>query len=357
MSPFSVFSPSAHRVRSHNPAPLPVPISTRQGLVKGLAVTAVAALLGALGVSAGLAAPVQAATTPCSDEKVTVMVEGFPTACANPGGNGYDTLRAAGFSVTVTQKQPDFICRINGTPDASVDKCLTASPVDAYWSYWHAPLGGDSWEYSTLGAFAYYPQAGSVEAWTWGAGEAPGTIPTSRASLSAADGTDYGITDDFGLSNIDPALLADDGQAATPDARTTGASLTPTPETNPTNPDEVIVYLDADGKQITKEEYEALTRGAVVQVSGSAQPSETSATTTSVSPSESEKPQSTRVMQAPAGTDATAQNLAATAVGTAAPDDDSQKWMIGMTIAFIALTAAATTATWAVRRQDSETQG
>ena len=103
-----------------------------------------------------------AATTPCSDDQVTVMVEGFATGCANPGGNGYDTLRAAGFSVTVTQKQPDFICRINGSPDASVDKCLTASPVDAYWSYWHATLDGDSWEYSNLGAFAYYPEAGSV---------------------------------------------------------------------------------------------------------------------------------------------------------------------------------------------------
>lgn len=319
--------------------------------LRGLAMAIALIALQAAGPGTPQAA---AATTPCSDDQVTVMVEGFATGCANPGGNGYDTLRAAGFSVTVTQNQSDFICRINGSPDASVDKCLTASPVDAYWSYWHATLDGDSWEYSNLGAFAYYPEAGSVEAWTWGAGEEPGSIPSSRASESTADGS----TSNSGLSNIDPALLAAEPLTTTANGQAaSGTRATPTPETNPDNPDEVIVYLDADGKQITKEEYEALTRGAVVQVSGSAQPSETSATTTSVSPSESEKPQSTRVMQAPAGTDATAQNLAATAVGTAAPDDDSHKWMIGMTIAFIALTAAAATATWAVRRQESETQG
>lgn len=321
------------------------PLSHRlRGLVLAIA-------LIALQVAGPGAPQATAATTPCSDDQVTVMVEGFATGCANPGGNGYDTLRAAGFSVTVTQKQPDFICRINGSPDASVDKCLTASPVDAYWSYWHATLDGDSWEYSNLGAFAYYPEAGSVEAWTWGAGEEPGAIPTSRASESNTDGA----TSNSGLSNIDPALLAAEPLTTTTNGQTaSGTRLTPAPETNPDNPDEVIVYLDAEGRRITKEEYEALASGAVARLSAPAQASESSTRpSSSAAATESEKPKSTLVMQAPAGDEgATSKDVTTTA---ATQGTDSQKWLIGMTIAFIALTAAAATATWAIRKK--ETQG
>lgn len=312
--------------------------------LRGLAMAIALIALQAAGPGTPQAA---AATTPCSDDQVTVMVEGFATGCANPGGNGYDTLRAAGFSVTVTQNQSDFICRINGSPDASVDKCLTASPVDAYWSYWHATLDGDSWEYSNLGAFAYYPEAGSVEAWTWGAGEEPGSIPSSRASESTADGS----TSNSGLSNIDPALLAAEPLTTTANGQAaSGTRATPTPETNPDNPDEVVVYLDAEGRRISKQEYEALASGAVTPSSASessTQPSSGAAAT------ESEKPKSTLVMQAPAGDEgATSKDVTTTA---ATQGTDSQKWLIGMTIAFIALTAAAATATWAIRKK--ETQG
>ena len=139
-------------------------------------------MAGAIPVALNLLAPAAyAATSPCGDDEVTVIVEGFGVGCAPPGGNGYDTLRAAGFDVEVTQKFPDFVCRINGSPGVDVDKCLTASPSDGYWAYWHAPLGASDWTYSNNGAFTRTPEAGTVDAWMWGAGEKPGAVPLGQS--------------------------------------------------------------------------------------------------------------------------------------------------------------------------------
>lgn len=174
-----------------------------------------------------LATPAE--TTPCSDDEVTVLVDGFGAGCAPPGGNGYETLRAAGFEVEVTQKFPDFVCRINGSPGAEVDKCLTASPADAYWSYWHAPLGASEWTYSNNGAFTRSPAAGTVEAWVWGAGKEPGAVPVSQSQKTHgersqlprynADTADVGSDDRHlegsATTGQDTEGIMDDAQTAT----------------------------------------------------------------------------------------------------------------------------------------------
>jgi hypothetical protein len=135
---------------------------------------------------AGLAmagAPLTARAADCAG--VTVVVDfrslggGVQTGCA-PGdpSSGTAALTAAGFGYTVAARQPGFVCRINDRP--SSDPCVTTSPTTAYWSDWHARPGG-SWLYGDTSASAHDPAPGSVEGWSFGAGEQPGTAPPAPA--------------------------------------------------------------------------------------------------------------------------------------------------------------------------------
>ena len=134
------------------------------------------------------AAPVAAQAADCAG--VTVVVDfrslggGVQTGCA-PGdpSSGTAALSAAGFGFTFAARQPGFVCRINGRP--SSDPCVNTSPTTAYWAYWHGQPGG-SWAYSSTSASAYDPAPGSVEGWSFGAGEQPGIAPPAPAPKPTA---------------------------------------------------------------------------------------------------------------------------------------------------------------------------
>ncbi|MFP7364884.1 oxidoreductase [Corynebacterium callunae] len=334
-------------------------------VAKAIAIAVALWLLLALSPWAPWAPAAHALTTPCTDEQVTVLVEGHPMSCATAGGSGYDVLVEAGFSIEGTVKFPDFICRINSFPSVAVDNCLTTSPDDAYWAYWKAPLGGSDWEYSNLGAFSDFPAAGTVVAWQWGAGERPGEIPAKAASteVSVTEEEDPLATfnpndliipelEEFPTSATTPAPtpVAPGSPAAAP-----AAAPVPSPVVNPDNPQEVLVYQDAAGNPITKEQYDALVAAAN---SGTLAPSAASPTSTSpgtgpgapASAITSANPTSTLVMQAPAATQTT---LSATA--PAAATNESEAWMIGLSLAFTTVIGASALGTWVVRR--SEIQG
>jgi len=71
---------------------------------------------------------------------------------------GYDALQAAGFTTAGDEHDgPEFICRIDDDPPPSQDPCVNTPPATAYWSYWHADAGQDTWTYSTLGRPAISP--------------------------------------------------------------------------------------------------------------------------------------------------------------------------------------------------------
>ncbi|BAU94937.1 hypothetical protein N24_0675 [Corynebacterium suranareeae] len=318
-----------------------------------------------------------ALTTPCDDDQVTVMVEGFTVGCAEPGGNGYQTLLDAGFDVETTMEFPDYLCRINNYPGPDVDECMTTSPAEAYWAYWHAPLGGDEWEYSNLGAFSYYPEAGTVEAWYWGDTDRPGAIPVSKTQaelgLDSQDPSyNYDGFDPSDFKTTTPTTSAPMADSGTDDSNEpseaviAGSGVGPaggqgtaaTAEINPENPNEVLVYQDSDGNSITKDDYEKLvaaaaapqTTSAVQAPAGSGPAGETAIAT-------EEDPMSTQVLVAPAGTDATNGTAESTPqiYATSAEESSTQGWIIGLTLAVISLVSASAVAAWAIRR--SEIQG
>lgn len=151
-------------------------------LLSRVTVLALAAGTVAAAASLGVPAPVaSAAPTPCKATEVTVIVVGQKTGCARAGLTGAKALEDAGFQLTRVQTQPGFICRINGAP--ANDPCVRTPPATAYWSYWHAPLGGQ-WTYSQWGADNRTAPAGTVEAWAFGDSARPGAVPDAPAAAA-----------------------------------------------------------------------------------------------------------------------------------------------------------------------------
>ncbi len=117
--------------------------------------------------------------------------------CGVNSATGYALLQAAGFTTAGDRHDgAGFICRLgNGAfnggaqyPTAAQDACIVTPPATAYWSYWLAPAGQNTWSYSPRGAATEVPKPGEVEAWVFGATNTAGTSggPTfSPASVRA----------------------------------------------------------------------------------------------------------------------------------------------------------------------------
>ncbi|MEU8390395.1 LPXTG cell wall anchor domain-containing protein [Micromonospora sp. NPDC048843] len=112
-------------------------------------------------------------------------------SCGTTPTTGYQLLNQGGWRTTGTQHDgPAFICRIGyaghqgGTqyPTPADEGCALTPPASAYWSYWHADPGQNSWVYSQLGAMSYKPKPGSVDLWIFGATDIGGTEGRPRFS-------------------------------------------------------------------------------------------------------------------------------------------------------------------------------
>ncbi|MDG4795628.1 hypothetical protein [Micromonospora sp. WMMD1082] len=132
-------------------------------------------VLAAAGILVGPGPAAAGSAGYCPDANgVTVVVDfkelggGTVVRCA-PGdqATGLAALKNAGFQIAGTLRWGEgFICRIEGKPTASAEKCVDTPPASAYWSYWHAPNGG-TWAYSDRGVLNRKPPAGSFEGWSF----------------------------------------------------------------------------------------------------------------------------------------------------------------------------------------------
>jgi hypothetical protein len=161
--------------------------------------------------AAGAAATPRAWAAPepmshCSTTAGVVMAVSFAhwggpllRSCASTPATAYGMLNQGGWQTTGTQHDgPGFICRIGysgyqgGTqyPTAAQESCVLTPPSSAYWTFWRAGPGQNTWSYSQTGATGYSPPPGSVELWVFGGTNLGGTsgsaVPTiSPASLRA----------------------------------------------------------------------------------------------------------------------------------------------------------------------------
>ncbi|MEV6475355.1 hypothetical protein [Streptomyces sp. NPDC051657] len=154
--------------------------------------------LGALGLAgAALLAPAgQASAAPqpigrCTTSTGVVLAVDFShwggpvyRSCGTTPTTGYELLNQGGWRTTGTGHDgPAFICRIGYSgyqggkqyPTSQQEDCVLTPPASAYWSYWHADPGENTWEYSQLGAMSYRPRPGSVDLWIFGGTNIEGT--------------------------------------------------------------------------------------------------------------------------------------------------------------------------------------
>lgn len=150
----------------------------------GLTVAALAATVGPAG-----AAP--QAMGQCTTSSGVVLAVDFShwggpvyRSCGTTPTTGYELLNQGGWATTGTGHDgPAFICRIGYSghqggkqyPTPQQDDCVLTPPASAYWSYWHANPGQNTWEYSQLGAMLYKPKPGSVDLWIFGGTNIEGT--------------------------------------------------------------------------------------------------------------------------------------------------------------------------------------
>ncbi|MEU9618922.1 hypothetical protein ACIP4W_22780 [Streptomyces sp. NPDC088846] len=127
----------------------------------------------------------------CTTSSGTVLAVDFShwggpvyRSCGTTPTTGYELLNQGGWRTTGTGHDgPAFICRIGYSghqggkqyPTPQQDDCVLTPPASAYWSYWHADPGANSWEYSQLGAMLYKPKPGSVDLWIFGGTNIEGT--------------------------------------------------------------------------------------------------------------------------------------------------------------------------------------
>jgi hypothetical protein len=159
--------------------------------------------------------------------------------CATTLSTGYNAMYEAGFITQGTQEDGSaFICRIGLSsegsssyePTPSEDSCVDTPPATAYWSYWHADAGQNTWSYSQQGAMDYIPPPGSVDAWVFGATNLSGTTggPTFPPSAVRATNTSPTAT----TTTVPPSTVPP--STATPTSTKTTSPTTPTSSDPPT---------------------------------------------------------------------------------------------------------------------------
>jgi hypothetical protein len=161
------------------------------------ATTSVGLLTVAVSATTAGADPIASCTTTSG---VIVAVDFAPwggnieRGCDATLTTGYAALQAAGFTTAGDAHDgPEFICRIDDDPPPSQDPCINTPPATAYWSYWHADAGQDTWTYSTLGAASYQPLPGSVDAWTFGSTDLGGADGQPSFPPSAVRATNAAV--------------------------------------------------------------------------------------------------------------------------------------------------------------------
>jgi hypothetical protein len=166
-------------------------------------VLAVALLVTAAGAAAAPRA--WAAPEPmshCSTTTGVVMAVSFAhwggpllRSCASTPATAYGMLNQGGWQTTGTEHDgPGFICRIGyrgyqgGTqyPTAAQESCVLTPPSSAYWTFWRAGPGQNTWSYSQTGATGYSPPPGSVELWVFGGTNLGGTSGSAVPTISPA---------------------------------------------------------------------------------------------------------------------------------------------------------------------------
>lgn len=207
---------------------------------------AAALALGAALVAVPVSTQPASAATCAAGSGVSVVVDpnslggAVVTSCvADGGGKTAATLfSAAGHALTYAQRQPGFVCRVDGAP--ADDPCVNASPADRFWSLWWSNGTSGTWTYSSQGVTSLkVPEGGSVAfsfddvegsappSATPPKGSAPSASPTPTSSGSGSGGGSgsgsSGSSGTGGSAGLTPSTGGSTPAAPGPSARSEAA--------------------------------------------------------------------------------------------------------------------------------------
>ncbi|MGV9263776.1 hypothetical protein ACWDRR_03805 [Kitasatospora sp. NPDC003701] len=208
----------------------------RTGRLLGAAAVTFALTLGGVGAGATPAAATSLPLEQCTTTSGVVLAVDFSKwggpllrSCGTTPTTGYTLLNQGGWKTAGTGHDgPAFICRIGYSgfqggkqyPTPDQEKCVLTPPATAYWSYWHADPGENSWSYSQLGAMSYQPKPGSVDLWIFGGTNIEGT--EGRPTFSPDTVRAHNITPGGGPAVTPPP--ADGGTAGGSGSGSTGGA-------------------------------------------------------------------------------------------------------------------------------------
>lgn len=126
--------------------------------------------------------PASAAVCPAGTG-VTVVV-GSGTSCdTDGGGTAKDNFGDAGHTLTYVDRQPGFVCRVDGAPSSAT--CVD-TPAGSYWALWWSDGTSGSWTYSDRGVGTLKVPQGGYVGFVYGNGKTPpGVAPISRTEPTA----------------------------------------------------------------------------------------------------------------------------------------------------------------------------
>jgi hypothetical protein len=147
------------------------------------------------------------------------------TACDAGGGGKTAATQMAdvGHTLTYVQRQPGFVCRVDGKPKD--DPCVNTPPSDAYWSLWWSDGKSGTWTYSSAGVGSLKVPAGGYVALSWqgGSSKAPPRVsPTPHTAPSSSPTSHPGSA-----SPGSPAPSSSAAPTGTPTVSSTGPSTGP----------------------------------------------------------------------------------------------------------------------------------
>lgn len=194
----------------------------------------------------GVAPPAGAAA--CSSSSgVSVIVDfsgvasGLRSACVATGADrpADEVLTSAGFSLDWVQRQPGFLCRVDGAPAS--DPCVNTPPSNAYWGLFWSDGNDGVWHYSDFGVSGLQvPDGGYIGlAWQSGTRRDPGQAPAahevappSPTATPTATPTSSGPGP---ASPSAPSTSSTNRPRSTKPSGTTSPGPTKTPGTSPTS--------------------------------------------------------------------------------------------------------------------------
>ena len=193
----------------------------------------VAAALVVAATCVGVATPADASTC-ASASGVTVVVDfgalgsGLGTACDAGSGEPASTRFAqAGYPLTYVQRQPGFVCRVNGAPAS--DPCVSTPPADAYWGLFWSDGRSGTWTYASLGVTALdVPDGGSV-ALVWQQGTERRTPPVAAPVHQAPSATPSSSPSPTRSPTQTPTKAPGPSPTRTPSAAPSSPAASPTP--------------------------------------------------------------------------------------------------------------------------------